>query len=198
MSASAPQHVSIREFARREGCNEKLIRDAVKHGKLTKNSDGQIDAAKVGGGWRKRQVRTRIAADKKSSVNSAANSALTADSADISLAEAYPDFARVRSKLPNGCLATIERVASSQPLDHEALMEELDTLAWADAEADQQLADWHRWPSLICTDLAAELGVPDLAEPLEAALRRRVIDRLERDLGADAVIYLAPLFASSD
>lgn len=48
------ESISMREFARRDGCDPKLVRDAVKDGSLVKLSDEKLDAALVGTGWRYR------------------------------------------------------------------------------------------------------------------------------------------------
>jgi hypothetical protein len=50
---AVPQGISIREFARRDGCSGTLARRGVKTGHLTAFSDGTLDPAVVGTGWRK-------------------------------------------------------------------------------------------------------------------------------------------------
>lgn len=44
--------ISIREFAKRDGCNDKLVRRAIAEGHLAKLPNGKIDPALVGTGWR--------------------------------------------------------------------------------------------------------------------------------------------------
>ncbi|HEY8622695.1 MAG TPA: hypothetical protein VIM74_02420, partial [Casimicrobiaceae bacterium] len=44
--------ISIREFARRDGCNEKLVRRFIKDGRLGALADGTLDPALVATGWR--------------------------------------------------------------------------------------------------------------------------------------------------
>ena len=44
--------ISRREFARRAGCDEGLVRRAIKHGKLSLSADGQLDPALVSTDWR--------------------------------------------------------------------------------------------------------------------------------------------------
>jgi hypothetical protein len=44
--------ISLREFARRDGCNEKLVRKARDSGHLRGFDDGSIDPSLVGTGWR--------------------------------------------------------------------------------------------------------------------------------------------------
>ncbi len=58
MSAPAtPIGVSIREFARRDGCDDKLVRRALQTGHLLALPDGKLDPAFVGSGWRKENRR---------------------------------------------------------------------------------------------------------------------------------------------
>jgi hypothetical protein len=56
--------ISIREFARREGCNDKLVRRAINSGHLSVLADGTLDPALIGSGWRKTNRRADICADK--------------------------------------------------------------------------------------------------------------------------------------
>ena len=49
--------VSIREFARRDGCDDKLVRRALQTGHLLALPDGKLDPALVGSGWRKENRR---------------------------------------------------------------------------------------------------------------------------------------------
>ncbi|MBP0492865.1 hypothetical protein [Roseomonas indoligenes] len=53
LSADTSSGISIREFARREGCDDKLVRRAVQGGKLQAFRDGTLNPALVGSGWRK-------------------------------------------------------------------------------------------------------------------------------------------------
>lgn len=54
--------ISIREFARRDGCNDKLVRRAIEKKKLAPLEDGTLDPKLVGTGWRK-QNRKSAGAD---------------------------------------------------------------------------------------------------------------------------------------
>jgi len=49
--------ISIREFARRDGCSDMLVRKAIKAGRLHAAPDGRLDPALVGSGWRKANRR---------------------------------------------------------------------------------------------------------------------------------------------
>ena len=46
------QGISIREFARRDGCSDMLVRKALKAGELKALSDGSLDPGMVKTGWR--------------------------------------------------------------------------------------------------------------------------------------------------
>ena len=45
--------ISRREFAKRDGCDERLVRNAIESGHLPTLEDGTLDPALVGTGWRK-------------------------------------------------------------------------------------------------------------------------------------------------
>lgn len=51
--------ISIREFARRDGCDESIVRRKLKSGHLEQFGDGSLDPDLVGTDWRKR-VRTGV------------------------------------------------------------------------------------------------------------------------------------------
>lgn len=48
--------ISIREFARRDGCSDKVVRRKIESGHLQALPDGKLDPALVGTGWRLRPV----------------------------------------------------------------------------------------------------------------------------------------------
>ncbi|HET6606733.1 MAG TPA: hypothetical protein VFG62_08700 [Rhodopila sp.] len=45
--------ISIREFAKRDGCSEKLVRRAIEQQRLSPLPDGKLDPALVGSAWRR-------------------------------------------------------------------------------------------------------------------------------------------------
>ena len=57
------EEISKREFARRDGCSEKLVREGVVGGFLPVLASGKLDAALVGTGWRKANRRGGEGAD---------------------------------------------------------------------------------------------------------------------------------------
>lgn len=79
---SAPG-ISIREFARRDGCSEKLVRRALESGRLQRLADGTLDASLVGTGWRKTNRHgadsADVAADTADRVSAPATAAAIAE-----------------------------------------------------------------------------------------------------------------------
>lgn len=61
---SPQQSVSVRQFAKLDGCDEALVRRAIRNGKLKAEPDGTVDPALAGSGWRRsnRNVATPPAA----------------------------------------------------------------------------------------------------------------------------------------
>jgi hypothetical protein len=56
--------ISIREFARRDGCSEKLVRRHIDRGGIKRFPDGSIDPASVGTGWRESARGSPLAAER--------------------------------------------------------------------------------------------------------------------------------------
>lgn len=56
------EHITSREFARREHCDEKQVRRALQHGVLVRDARGLLDAAQLGNGWRTTISRGRAKA----------------------------------------------------------------------------------------------------------------------------------------
>ncbi len=54
MPAPASQQVSVRQFAKLDGCSHTLVAKAVRDGKLPVSDSGLLDPALAGTGWRKR------------------------------------------------------------------------------------------------------------------------------------------------
>lgn len=56
--------ISIREFARRDGCSDKVVRRKIESGHLPALPDGKLDPALVGTGWRARPSKASEPAGK--------------------------------------------------------------------------------------------------------------------------------------
>lgn len=77
MCASVSVGVSIREFARLDGCAESLVRRGLTQGRLTKSADGKLDPTLAGSEWRKANrgesahskiVRTKVSAPTEAEI----------------------------------------------------------------------------------------------------------------------------------
>ncbi|HEV2365415.1 MAG TPA: hypothetical protein VGS12_14595 [Caulobacteraceae bacterium] len=146
--------VSIREFARREGCDDKVVRRAISAGNLKTLADGSLDPSLVGSLWRKR--------------NRAADSADSADSADTDpldeggvelLASGEASVAQA-DRIKANALALKHLLAARRAagdLVETALAERILF------EGARQVRDaWANWPARAGPLIAADLGIaPD-------------------------------------
>lgn len=144
--------ISKLEFAKRDGCDEKLVRVGVKQGRLVAFDDGSLDPALVGTPWRKRQEpkpRREKSAD--------------APHSDIDYAEALR-----RKEVYLAKLRELEFDVKSGRLV------EADAVAKAQFEIARRVHDqWMAWPNRIGPEIAAELG----ADHVQAVL---VLERYVR------------------
>ncbi|KQM76713.1 hypothetical protein ASE70_08045 [Sphingomonas sp. Leaf22] len=192
---SAPVNlVSFREFARLDGCSDKLVRNAVKAGKLSVTADNRIDAALAGTGWRQQNRRAAESAD--TGADPTPVSALSPADAEVSAGSIQIDdflanfiAGRMLSR------ADAERVKENGAAAKNllaAMQEAGDVIDIAIAEAilfDQarEFRDaWMNWPARVGPMIAAELGVsPD---PVVEALNKYVQQQLD-DLGDPASAF---------
>ncbi len=181
--------ISRREFARREGVTDKIIRRAIDDGHLQTLSDGTLDPALVGTGWRKANRRSAEAADSADKT------------ADKSAGVSAPGPQRVRTFVEpqphGGGLKRSRQDESDDPIDADAFVTralagevykvadservkesalaikhmlaarqaagELVEIAKAEAilfEASRAARDsWLNWPSRVGPLIAADLGI---------------------------------------
>jgi hypothetical protein len=171
--------VSIREFARREGCSDTLVRRAVKQGRLRAFEDKTIDPALVGSAWRERNAVTPATAN--SSANTTANTrkkvfapeptvaddAGDDDSLDESPEETAARLLRIGAvpMLPYGqALQNKENyLALLRQLEFEQKSGELIELSMAERVlfegARAQRDAWLNWPARVGAMIAADLGL---------------------------------------
>lgn len=105
--------ISIREFARREGCSDTLVRKGIKAGRLVLGADGKLEAKRVGSDWR---AANRAPEDRPSHVAPSASAAAAG--------QEIP---------PIGGLSTIGAPPAGSPLDG---MPD-DPRAWSLAQAER-------------------------------------------------------------
>lgn len=117
---SALEPISLREFARRESCDEKIVRRKIASGHLKTLPDGKLNAAFVGTGWRVR----------KASADSLPASALSAPALSASPVRINPDEtpeqAAERIVFQDGRVFPSEAEAKRHKESFLALMRELD------------------------------------------------------------------------
>jgi hypothetical protein len=179
--------LSIREFARREGCNDKLVRRAIQYGRLATLEDGSLDEALVGTGWRK---SNRRAADT-ASADTADKPADTqrADTADIPAAAgpadipdlALEDLLSGRGSMAQAELAKMQALAARQQIAARKAAGELVDADLAERvlfeEARRYRDAWVNWPSKVGPLIAADLGLTP--EAVLEVLSRHVHQQLE-------------------
>ncbi|MBV2161407.1 hypothetical protein [Achromobacter denitrificans] len=178
--AKAEKGLSIREFARREGCSDTLVRRAITQGRLKARKDGTIDPALVGTPWRQANATaakfattpsTPAASRKKVDAQGASDAAVEdgdslEDVADRLLNEGDGvDYAEALRRKENW-------LALLRQLEYEQKSGALVELAVAQAvlfEAFRGQRDaWLNWPAKIGPLLAAELGLEEADRVTEA------------------------------
>lgn len=192
---SAPVNlVSFREFARLDGCSDKLVRNAVKAGKLLATADNRIDSALAGTGWRQQNRRAAEGADR--GADKPPVSALSGTDADLSAGSVQidnfiADFLAGRMLSRADAERVKENGAAAKNL-LAAMQEAGDVIDIGVAEAilfDQarEFRDaWMNWPARVGPMVAAELGIsPD---PVVEALIKHVQQQLD-DLGDPASAF---------
>jgi hypothetical protein len=181
--------ISGREFARRDGCSESMVRKGATSGKLRVDADGRYDESQVRTDWRS---RTREA--RKESAHSAHQSAHQPDSAHLGAhSGAHPDpkASRVTERLePQGHGGALKRTAANldeegegpggTPLQQAILAKEQATAKLKALEFDVKSGalisaemaanvmfeefrgardSWLNWPASVAPHMSAELGV---------------------------------------
>ncbi len=190
--------VSIREFARLDGCDDKLVRRAIKSGKLAVSDGGKLDAALVGTGWRKTNRRAADSADSSptvriKSVRAQKMSAPTAEEVEAAgdglFAEEVEDFLNNVLAGTYADTATAERVKENALAAKHLLAARKDAGNLVEIEAAEKVLfetqraqrdAWLNFPTRIGPLLAAELGLE--ADKVVEALTVHVQQQLE-DLG---------------
>lgn len=209
--------VSVRQFAKLDGCSHTLVQKAIREGKLPVSADGRLDPALAGSGWRKQ--------------NRGGNS--RGNTAKVATVVATPaPTARRRAKQPETASAVPQAVVYGAAGD-DPDAEDIDFIAevlagrfvlTGDAErvngnalaaknllaarkaagdlVDIELAEavlfeqarqfrdaWMNWPARVGPLIAAELGVPP--DPVVGALNKHVQQQLQ-DLGEPEAEFADP------
>jgi hypothetical protein len=186
-----PQGISIREFARREGVSDTLVRKALKLNRLKAFDDKSIDPALIGSAWREGNAKGANSANP--SANSGSQSVRTlrpvrtappptmedgetpADAAKryVDSGVALLDYAGALEKKEN-YLALLRELEYEQKAGS---LVELDTAtAILFEEFRAQRDAWLNWPARVGPILAAELGVEAdrVTEALTAHVHKQI------------------------
>jgi hypothetical protein len=166
--------ITVREFARRESCDEKQVRRGIEKGLLVKDSAGFLDAAQVGSGWRKTNRRGRdtgaaatadIPEVVRRNVRSPPVRTLDAveddeslDDAAMRIAIATAPFPRVEAeRIKENYLALLKKLEYEQK---EGSLVEIGVAGQVLFEASRAARDtWLNWPSRVGPLVAADLGL---------------------------------------
>ncbi len=172
MSAPGQEFIAIREFAKREGCDEKQIRRALEKGLLFRNDAGLLDAAQVGNGWRKTNRRGRETAAQQGADNSADISesvrtnvrreSVRTDESPAQAAErialtAAPFDRAEAERIKENYLALLRKLEYEQKSDALIELEVAERILFEQARAQRDA--WLNWPTRVGPLLAAELGL---------------------------------------
>lgn len=162
------QGVSIKQFARLDGCTDTLVHRGIAQGKLIAFADGSIDPALAKTPWRKGNI--------------AANGANSYGSDPAGALLSYPEAQRLKENnlaRKEGYQALLRKleheVKSERLVDGEAASAEVFNIARIERDA------WVNWPSRIAPLLAAEFGIDSVAftVALERHVREHLAERAE-------------------
>ena len=156
--------ISRREFAKRDGCDEKLVRKGLSRGDLVAFDDGTIDPSLVGTPWRKRNAD----GPRKGSASAPDDKR---DETLVSHSEA--------SRRKENYLARLRQlefeIKSGKLVDADAAKKAVFDLSRQDRDS------WANWPSRVAPLIAAEMGVDlvKLAVVLEKHVREQLAERAQ-------------------
>jgi len=164
--------ISIREFARREGVSDTLVRKALKLKRLVAFADGSINPALAGSSWREGNAKAA------NSANQSANPAVRSSQVEPRTANLLPDEdesleGQALWLLENGGVATRDYAEALRLKENYlALLRQLEYEQKSGALVSLEIAEkilfeqarasrdaWLNWPTRIGPLLAADLGL---------------------------------------
>ncbi|KDR31548.1 hypothetical protein [Caballeronia zhejiangensis] len=140
--------VTMREFARREGCSETAVRYAVARGRLRTLPDGSIDPKLVGSEWRQKNVKTL-----DQDPNAAANARVPEQPKS---GATYIDAVRIEKNY-TALLRKLEYTTKSGSVIELDAAEDAFFSAWR-AVRDA----WLSWPARVAPLIAADIEIEDV------------------------------------
>lgn len=193
--------VSVRQFAKLDGCSHTLVQRAIKEGRLPVSSDGKVDPALAGSDWRKQNRRGNKPADVATpklpvATKKVATSKRRAPSAqDVEGASEELFAEEVEGFLDNVLAGHYADIGTAERIKENALaakhliaarkdagnLVEIETAKLVLFETQRSQRDaWLNFPTRIGPLLAADLGVE--ADKVVEALTAHVHQQLD-DLG---------------
>lgn len=160
--------ISIREFARRDGCSDKLVRRAILAGHLKALADKSLDPQAVGSGWRKANRRAAPDADMSALVDSTLAEQLSGGSLDLASAD----------KVKANALALKHLLAARRAAGELIETQTAEAVLFDQARMAREA--WTNWPTRVGPMIATDLGLAP--ETVVEALTRHVHAQLV-DLG---------------
>lgn len=160
--------LSIREFARREGVSDTLVRRHIRDGRLIAGADGKVDASLVGSAWCERNAKRPA-----NSANTAANSSKSDIASEIREEETAEEAAlRLTNQdedaglIPEYAVSLAKKehfLAKLRELEYaikSRQVVELDVVRGVVFERFRNLRDkLIAWPSTVGPQIAAEVGI---------------------------------------
>lgn len=161
------QGVSLRQFAKLDGCSEMLVRRGIQQGKLIAFEDGTLDPALAKTPWRKGNIGANGA-------NAVANGSGAGELLSFADAQQLKENNLARKEGYQALLRKLEHEVKSERLvDRERVETQVFTASREDRDA------WLNWPSRVAPLIAASLHVDAvaLAVELERHVREHLAER---------------------
>jgi hypothetical protein len=193
--------ITVREFARRESCDEKQVRRGIEKGLLVKDSAGLLNAAQVGSGWRKTNRRGRDGVSAKAAyipeivrtdvrtpdvrTPLVVEDGESIDDAAMRIALAVAPYPRTEAeRIKDNYLALLKKLEYELK---EGSLVELTVAVKVLFDASRAARDsWLNWPSRVGPLVAADLGLE--ADRVTEVLTRYVHEQIEQ-LGEPAADF---------
>ena len=189
--------VSVRQFAKLEGCSHTLVQKAVKDGRLRVSEGGKLDPALVGTGWRRGNVIRGKVATPVATVATAPKS-IVPSAAEVEQAEEGLFAEEAENFLANVLAGKFTDMATAMRVKENALaaknlltarrdagsLVEIETAEAVLFETQRAQRDaWMNFPTRIGPLLAAELEVDadKVVEALTAHVHQQLSDLGEPD-----------------
>ena len=184
--------ISLREFARRDGCDDKLVRRGIAEGRLPRSDDGKIDADLVGTPWRR---TNQLRADKPADVPPEATSKSAGvrkrgTGADVRTIESPAEAALRAMGIPISTVSLAKKehyLALQRQLEYDKAVGEVVHVSQVAEVVGTQLAAVRTRLLAIPAESAPRIARLSTAAEVQDALQALIVEALEQltlDVGA--------------